>query len=77
MEYVEGGNLLEVIINYSFGEDMVKFFAAQLVYAIHELHDQNYVHRDLKTENIMVDKKGYIKLIDFGISKMITRDEKV
>jgi serine/threonine protein kinase len=43
--------------------------------AIGYLHNQGIAHRDLKLENILVDQDGYIKIIDYGLAKMITEDE--
>jgi len=35
------------------------------------LHSKNIVYRDLKPENLMIDHRGYLKIIDFGLSKRI------
>ena len=47
---------------------MVKFYAAQIVLALGELHKKGIMHRDMKLENILVDNSGYLKIIDFGFA---------
>jgi len=45
------------------------------VLAINELHSKGIMHRDLKLENILVDEKGYLKIIDYGLAKMFDGEE--
>ena len=40
-----------------------------------ELHSKGIMHRDLKLENILIDDKGYVKLIDYGLAKILQGDE--
>ena len=49
----------------------VKFYAACVAEALGHIHSKGIAYRDLKPENVMVDKEGYLKIIDFGFAKMI------
>ena len=51
-------------------EDVAKFYLSEIVCALEYLHDRDIVYRDLKTENVMLDSEGHVRLIDFGLSKM-------
>jgi len=69
-DYCPGGELFYHIQKVGkFNEEAAKFYAAQLVLAIEHLHKNNIVYRDLKPENVLIDKEGYIKITDFGLSK--------
>ncbi|KAF9349541.1 Serine/threonine-protein kinase MRCK gamma [Mortierella sp. AD094] len=47
-------------------EDEIRFYIAEIVLAVSELHQNNYIHRDLKPQNILLDATGHIMLADFG-----------
>lgn len=49
------------------------FVLAQISMAVKDLHELGIVHRDIKSENIMVQPSGCIKLIDFGLSTQLTK----
>ena len=53
----------------SFTDKKVKFFVAQMVLALKQLHSLNIVHRDMKPENIFMGEDGYISVADYGLSK--------
>lgn len=42
---------------------------------LHHMHSNNVVHRDLKPENCLLDKNGEVRIIDFGLSKMVQRKD--
>ena len=73
LDYVRGGNLYENLFKVKrFPEDTVKFYVAQLVLALEELHNKGVVHRDLKPENVLLTETGYIRLADFGLAKFLS-----
>lgn len=70
MEYLIGGDLMSQLIKKDiFTEYEAKFYCAQIILAIEYVHSINYIHRDIKPDNILIDKLGNIKLSDFGLSK--------
>jgi len=70
MDYCPGGEIFFHIQRVErFNEDAARFYAAQLVMAISHLHENNIIYRDLKPENVLIDRDGYIKVTDFGLSK--------
>ena len=57
MPFVRGGELYKLFLNEKrFPENVIKFYAAQIVLAVGELHKKGIMHRDLKLENILVDE---------------------
>ena len=71
MEYCPGGELFNLLSKKRrFSEDQAKFYAAQMVLALEHLHQNNVVYRDLKPENVLINYDGYIKITDFGLSRL-------
>lgn len=70
MEFLAGGDLMTVLMTYDIlDEPTTQFYIAELAIAINAVHELNYVHRDLKPDNVLLDNEGHLKLTDFGLSK--------
>uniref|UniRef100_A0A8D1ZQ57 non-specific serine/threonine protein kinase n=1 Tax=Sus scrofa TaxID=9823 RepID=A0A8D1ZQ57_PIG len=76
MEYANGGELFfHLSRERVFPEDRARFYGAEIVSALDYLHsEKNVVYRDLKLENLMLDKDGHIKITDFGLCKEGIKD---
>lgn len=70
LEYVNGGELFYHLSKLRvFTEDRTRFYGAEIISALGYLHDNSIVYRDLKLENLLLDKDGHIKIADFGLCK--------
>jgi len=71
LEYCPGGELFNLLSKKRrFSEDQTRFYAAQMVLAIETIHQSKVIYRDLKPENVLLDQFGYIRITDFGLSRM-------
>ena len=71
MEYSPGGDLMSLLIKKDIlTEEEAKFYISELILAIESIHKLDCIHRDIKPDNILIDKTGHIKLSDFGLAKV-------
>jgi serine/threonine protein kinase/Tfp pilus assembly protein PilF len=70
MSCVEGQNLKEKISRGPLKIDDVLNFAVQAAEGLQEAHEKGIIHRDIKSENIMVNENGQVKIMDFGLAKL-------
>jgi serine/threonine protein kinase len=76
MELVDGGELFDLIIQSKvFDESTARKYFQQLISAIFYCHSQKVAHRDLKAENLLLDKFGNLKVCDFGFSFRHSEDD--
>lgn len=77
MEFVIGGEMFTLLRNMRrFPDNMVKFYAAQVVMAFEYLHLLTIAYRDLKPENLLITGEGFLKVADLGFAKMIPKDKR-
>lgn len=70
MEYLPGGDLMTLLMQKDIlSEHDAKFYIAELILAVESIHKLNYIHRDLKPDNVLIDNQGHVKLSDFGLCK--------
>ncbi|XP_047327411.1 serine/threonine-protein kinase tricornered [Impatiens glandulifera] len=70
MEYLPGGDIMNLLMREDIlSEDVARFYIAESILAIHSIHQHNYVHRDIKPDNLILDRNGHLKLSDFGLCK--------
>lgn len=70
MDFIEGGELFSLLRkSQRFPNPVAKFYAAEVTLALEYLHAQNIIYRDLKPENLLLDRHGHVKITDFGFAK--------
>ncbi|KXN71501.1 kinase-like protein, partial [Conidiobolus coronatus NRRL 28638] len=77
MEFAGGGDLLNLLgrqDNLVLTEEETRFYMAEIILAVNDLHKFGYTHRDIKPQNILIDNDGHIKLADFGSCIKLNND---
>ncbi|KAJ3423904.1 ribosomal protein S6 KINASE [Anaeramoeba flamelloides] len=77
MEYVSGGDIYHRLnVDRRFSEKRVLLYSAAMIIALQKIHEHGAIYRDMKPENLLIDNKGYLKLIDFGLAKIFRSKKK-
>lgn len=66
MEFMAGGDLVTLTMNYDIPEKWARFYTAEVVLALDAIHSMGFIHRDVKPDNMLLDQHGHLKLADFG-----------
>ena len=75
-EFMQGGELFfHLFKDKRFNNEKAKFYTIEIILAIDFMHKKKMIYRDLKPENVLIDKTGHIKLTDFGLSKILSKEK--
>ena len=72
MELMDGGSLTNVATFCDCQEPHIAYFAREILLALKYMHSQNKIHRDIKTDNVLLKSDGTLKLADFGYTAQLT-----
>lgn len=72
MEFLQGGDLMTLLMEKDIlSEEDSRFYIAETILAVEAVHSLNYIHRDLKPDNLLLGNDGHVKLSDFGLCKHV------
>jgi protein kinase X len=72
LEYVGGGEIFRLLRSECrFINDVALFYIVEIILALSHIHSFSIAYRDLKPENLLIDREGHIKITDFGFAKIV------
>ncbi|XP_073497792.1 serine/threonine-protein kinase PAK 4 isoform X1 [Phyllobates terribilis] len=74
MEFLEGGALTDIVTHTRMNEEQIAAVCASVLKALSVLHVQGVIHRDIKSDSILLTHDGRVKLSDFGFCAQVNRD---
>ena len=77
LEYMEDESMTDLVLSRQgdFAEDFVRWSLYQVALGLHAMHAQNVLHRDLKSDNVLVRTNGVVKIADMGFSVFLTKED--
>ena len=66
MDYMPGGDLVALMSTHDVCESWAQFYTAEVVIGLDAIHQMGFLHRDVKPDNMLLDRKGHVKMADFG-----------
>ncbi|XP_058063524.1 rho-associated protein kinase 2 [Anopheles bellator] len=74
MDYMPGGDIVCLMNMYEIPEKWALFYTMEVVLALDTIHGMGFIHRDVKPDNMLLDKYGHLKLADFGTCMRMGED---
>ncbi|KAK9478685.1 kinase-like domain-containing protein [Lipomyces japonicus] len=75
MEYMEGGALTDIIERHTLTEAQIATICLETCKGLQHLHHKNIIHRDIKSDNVLLDSAGHVKITDFGFCAKLTESK--